>query len=312
MIRSFRAAAVVAAFILISGCGNKTDGASAFDGTRAFELLKKQCAFGPRYSGVQGHKDTVDFIQSELKPLADEVTTHTFKYKADGKAVEFTNVYAVFNPDASRFVLLCAHWDTRPHADQEIDAVKSKMPVPGANDGASGVAVLLELARTFSEKKPDVGVVMAFFDGEDYGPGLNDMFIGSKEFAKEWKTAFRPKGRQIAYDYGILLDMVGDSNLQIAKEIWSYQKAPKIVDKVWAAAKELGHDNVFLDEERHMVQDDHLPLCAVGIPCIDIIDFNYAEWHTIDDTPDKCSPKSLQIVGDVVAKVIYEEGARAK
>ncbi|MEN6520044.1 MAG: M28 family peptidase [Armatimonadota bacterium] len=312
MNRSLRAAAIVAVFILLSGCGTKTDRASAFDGIRAYELLKKQCTFGPRYPGVKGHKDTLEFIQSELKPLADEVATHTFKYDAGGKTIELSNVYAVFNPDASHFVLLCAHWDTRPCADQEIDEAKSKKPVPGANDGASGTAVLLELARIFNNKKPDVGVVMAFFDGEDYGPGENDMFIGSKEFAKNWKTAVQPKGRQIKYDYGILLDMVGDRDLQIAKEVFSYRKAPQVVDKVWAAAKKIGYDNAFLDEERHMLQDDHLPLCAAGISCIDVIDFNYAYWHTIDDTPDKCSAKSLQTVGNVISKVIYDEGARAK
>lgn len=314
MIRSgsFRAVLMAMALVILSGCGNKIESAPAFDGTRAYELLKKQCDIGPRYPGAPGHKATAEFIASELKPLADEVSTHSFKYRVSGKTLEFTNIYAVFNSDASRFVLLCAHWDTRPYADQEIDEVKKTKPVPGANDGASGVAVLLELANMFKSKNPDVGVVMAFFDGEDYGMNLEDMFIGSKEFAKHWKTAFQPKGKQITYEYGILLDMIGDINLRIEKEEYSMQKAPEVVEKVWSAARRLGYGHIFANEERPMVYDDHIPLCEAGIPCIDVIDLNYAHWHTIDDTPDKCSPKSLQIVGEVVTKVVYEEGAEAK
>jgi len=300
------------ALVILSGCGKEIESAPAFDGTRAYELLKKQCDIGPRYPGAPGHKAAAEFITSKLKPFADEVSTHSFEYKANGKAIELTNIYAVFNPDASRFVLLCTHWDTRPYADQEIDESKKIKPVPGANDGASGVAVLLELARTFRSKKPEVGIVMAFFDGEDYGLDFEDMFIGSKEFAKHWKTVLRPKGRQIAFEYSILLDMVGDTNLRIEKEEYSMQKAPKVVEKVWSAAKRLGYGDVFVDAMRSMIFDDHVPLNEAGIPCIDVIDFNYAYWHTIDDTPDKCSPKSLQIVGEVVAKVVYEEGTKAK
>lgn len=304
----------VAVVVITAGCAKTVNSAATnpetmngFSGGRAYQMLKRQCAFGPRYPGVKAHEATADFITSELKPLADEVTVDKFKCKALGKELDLQNIYAVFNPDASRFILLCAHWDTRPVADQEVAPAKQDKPILGANDGASGVAVLLELARIFHEKKPDVGVVMAFFDGEDYGPGNKDMFLGSTEFAKRWKVAVKPKGREIKYDYGILLDMIGDKNLAIPREGLSQEKATAVVDKVWAAAAAAGYGNIFTDNVPYAISDDHKPLLDAGIKCIDIIDFDYAYWHTLEDTADKCSPKSLQIVGNVISTVVYGE-----
>ncbi len=294
------------------GCGEKLGSASSFDGDRAYSSLKKQCDIGPRYSGTPGQKAMVEMMSSELKSSADEVVVQPFRVKLDGKMLGFTNVYAVFNPKAEHFILLSAHWDSRPMADQEIDKVKAAKPIVGANDGASGVAVLLELARAFKAEKPKVGVVMAFFDGEDYGPDDTRMFFGSKFFAENHKTAVRPAGREISYDYGILLDMVGDSDLVIPKERRSVAAAPEVVAKVWSAAKKLGHDKVFVDRADYSIQDDHWPLLAAGIKCIDVIDFDYAPWHTLDDTADKCSAKSLKIVGDVIASVVYSEPAEKK
>ncbi|MBI2843123.1 MAG: M28 family peptidase [Armatimonadetes bacterium] len=307
-VRFARAAAAAAALIVISGCGGRSQ-SPPFNEARAFEILKKQCAFGPRYAGTPGHRAAADYLRSELEALADEASEQTFIARIDEKPLEFRNIFAVFNPDASRFVLLCAHWDTRPSADEEVDPEKRKKPIIGANDGASGVAVLLELARAFRAKKPLVGVVIALFDGEDYGPTPDRMFLGSKQFARNWRTVVCPKGREISYEYGILLDMVGDKDLEIAREKFSVQAAPRIVEKVWSAAKRVGYGGIFVDEERYMVNDDHLPLLSAGIKCIDVIDFNYAHWHTLDDTVDKCSPKSLKIVGEVIGRVIYEEGA---
>ena len=308
----FGAAAVAAVLVVLAGCGAKTERRAAFDGARAFDLLKKQCEFGPRYAGTPGHRAAAGWIKSQLEGLADVVIPHSFERTVNDRRLTFQNIYAVFNPAASHFILLSAHWDTRPMADQEIDSAKRSKPILGANDGASGTAVLLELARVLHASKPSVGVVMAFFDGEDYGATPEAMFIGSEEFARHWGTLVRPRGREIAYDYGILLDMVGDSDLQIPKEKFSSQAAPKVVEKVWSAARRAGHGDVFLDEERYMVNDDHLPLLEAGVKCIDVIDFNYAYWHTLDDTPDKCSAKSLQIVGEVIEKVVYEEGAAAR
>jgi len=297
---------------VFAGCGRKSDSASAFSGARALDLLKTQCSFGPRYPGSPGHKATADWLQRQLTPFADQVIPHPFRQTVEGKNLGFENIYAVFNPNASRFILLCAHWDTRPFADQEVDPGKRRKPILGANDGASGVAVLLELARQFHERKPRVGVVIAFFDGEDYGRTPDAMFIGSKEFAQHWKSRVRPAGQQIGFDYGILLDMVGDSDLQIPKERRSFAAAPKIVEKVWSAARRAGHGDVFLDEQGYEVEDDHWPLLVAGIRCIDVIDFNYAYWHTLDDTPDKCSPNSLQTIGDTLEKLVYEEDAGVK
>jgi Zn-dependent M28 family amino/carboxypeptidase len=189
----------------------------------------------------------------------------------------------------------------------ELDRAKQSKPILGANDGASGTAILLELARQFQAAKPKVGVVMAFFDCEDYGTTPLTMFIGAKKFAEDWKNEVRPGGREPKYDYGILLDMVGDKDLEIRRDAWSMMKNPKIVDKVWAAARNSGHSDAFLEDGSYSVDDDHIPISVAGIKCIDVIDFNYASWHTLDDTPDKCSPKSLKTVGDVISKVIYDE-----
>jgi Zn-dependent M28 family amino/carboxypeptidase len=297
---------------VLAGCGKTGGSATSFDGERAFASLKQQVEIGPRYSGTPGQKAMVEMMRSELGKSADEVVVQPFRVKLDGKTLNFTNVYGVFNPKAEKFVLLCAHWDTRPMADQEIDKAKATKPILGANDGASGVAVLLELARLFKADKPEVGVVMAFFDGEDYGPDDTRMFLGSKFFAKTIKTAVRPGGREIRYDYGILLDMVGDSDLRIPKERRSVAAAPKVVDKVWSTAKKMGQDKVFVDEVGYAVQDDHWPILAAGVDCVDVIDFDYAPWHTLDDTADKCSAKSLKSVGEVIAAVVYSESAEEK
>lgn len=309
---SCRAVVAAAALIVIAGCAGISGTPISFDGERAYDLLKKQCSIGVRYPGSPGQKTTARLIQSELKGNAADVIVHKFTKNIRGKELPFENIYAVFNPDASRFVLLCTHWDTRPIADMEIDEAKKHKPILGANDGASGTAVLLELARVLHSSNPKVGVVLAFFDGEDYGPGEEDMYIGAREFAKTWKTDIRPNGKNIKFDYGILLDMIGDKDLRIPKEGFSVRKASDVVDKVWAVAKKTGHDDVFVDEEDYMINDDHVPLIYSGIKCIDIIDFNYGPWHTLDDTPDKCSAKSLKIVGDVVSAVIYSEDNAAK
>jgi glutaminyl-peptide cyclotransferase len=311
---SFCSVAAAAVFVLLAGCGAKTQSAAptAFDGGRSYDLLKKQCSFGPRYAGVPGHKACADFIKTELAKTSDQVIARQFDETIRGKALRFQNIFGVFNPDAKRFILLCAHWDTRPEADREIDPVKQKKPILGANDGASGVAVLLEMARNFHDKNPKVGVVMAFFDGEDYGPGEADMYVGSRHFAQQWKTDVRPKGREISYDYGILLDMVGDKDLDILRESTSVTSAPAVVERVWSTAKRLGHSDAFKETGDYAINDDHVPLIFGGIKCIDVIDFNYGPWHTLDDTPDKCSAKSLQTVGEVIESVIYDESPEPK
>ncbi|GAB4455919.1 MAG: M28 family peptidase [Armatimonadaceae bacterium] len=282
-----------------------------FDAKRAFADLERQVKFGPRVPGTRGHTECQDWMVEELKKSCGNANRQTFRALLSRTRTEprielrLTNVYAAINPEAKKQVLLCAHWDTRPTADMEEDPKKANQPIPGANDGASGVAVLLEVARLFAAKKPEVGVQFVFFDGEDYGPHDDRMYLGAKWYAR--KPAL-PKP-----DYAILVDMVGDKNLGIPRELRSEAMAREINDKVWNAAKELGIKQ-FLPTKGHLVNgyleeiwDDHLPLQEAGWKAIDLIDFDYPYWHTLEDTPDKCSPESLKAVGDVLAKVIYDE-----
>ena len=292
---------------LMVGCSPSAGEAnSAFDGDKAFALLKKQVDIGPRYPGVPGHEACGDLIVSQLKPLADDVSVQEFRQTVAGKDLTLRNIVAVFNKDAKQRIILAAHWDTRPVADMEIDASKRSKPILGANDGASGVAVLLELARVFSQHKPNVGVMLVFFDGEDYTPNpptSEDMFLGSKYFAKNLDSKIKSQVK-----YGILLDMVGDKSLDIAKETQSVVAAPEVVKNVWEMADSLGYGKHFVANQIS-ISDDHIPLIRSGIKCIDVIDFNYGPWHTLDDTTDKCSRESLKIVGDVIAHVVYKESA---
>ena len=299
--------ALICSLVVGFGC-SPSAGTPVFDEEHAFNLLKKQVEFGPRYPGIAAHGATADFIISQLKPHADEVTTQQFSQKVAGKTIDLKNIIAKFSPDARKIILLAAHWDTRPMADMEVDPVKRAKPILGANDGASGVAVLLELARMFGKQRPDVGVIMVFFDGEDYTPNpptSRYMFLGSKYYASRLDS----KTKQ-AIEYGILLDMIGDKDLRIHQEINSVQAAPEVVRKIWDTARQLGYSKQFVPEAKYAISDDHLPLIAAGVKCIDVIDFDYGPWHTVDDTVDKCSPQSLKTVGDVIACVVYEEKAQ--
>lgn len=303
-------AALVAALL---GCSPASEtqtvrtGQPAFDGERAYDLLKKQVALGTREPGSAGHSAAIGFIQDQLKPHADGVALQQFSVTAEGKTLDLTNIAAHFNPTATKWILLMAHWDTRPRADYEVDPAKRRQPIPGANDGASGTAVLLELARVLSKTTPDVGVYMLFVDGEDYGTSDKGMYLGSRHFAANLDKLARVNGKRISFEYGILLDMIGDKNLTVYQEQNSVKAAKQVVDKVWRAAAELGYSKQFPAEQKYSIADDHIPLIAAGVDCIDVIDFDYGPWHTLDDTPDKCSAESLKIVGDVVAHVVYGE-----
>jgi glutaminyl-peptide cyclotransferase len=311
---------VVAAAIMLAGCSNAAGGtgttvptaspsveASAgprtspygFDATRSYNDLKAQVAFGPRYSGAEGYPKMLDWLKKSLSEASGlEAKTQDFTAKPGGKTLPMSNVYVQFNPEAKKQILLCAHWDTRPTADQEIDSAKKKQPIPGANDGASGVAVLLEVARILKAKAPTVGVQIVLFDGEDYGPGEAEMYLGAKQWAKAFPLA-KPS-------YAILIDMIGDKSLQIYRERASEDMAPEINDKVWDAAFALKVKG-FENSVKYSISDDHIPLQQAGVKAIDLIDFDYGPWHTLDDTAEQCSPESLQTVGDVLAKVIYDE-----
>jgi len=273
-----------------------------FDSEVAFKYLEKQCDFGARVPGSEAHLRCGDYLYSELNKYADRVIKQQFSYplRPGDNPVTMTNFIANFKSDAQQRILLMAHWDTRPWADQDPDPANWTKPVLGANDGASGVAVLLEIARIMNMNPPSYGVDILLVDGEDYGEyGDNDSWaIGSREFARRKNPSYKPM-------YGILLDLIGDRDQEIYIEVNSHRFARGIVDKVWNKAQDLGIYE-FIPEVKFEVMDDHVRLLEAGIPCIDIIDFEYPYWHTTEDTPDKCSPQSLENVGRVVLAILYE------
>lgn len=278
--------------------------APRFDGNRAFSYLKAQTDFGPRNPNSAAHRQCLLFLESELRKSAEKVELQRFNHAGYGENLSLANVFAQFNRTASRRVLLVAHWDSRPRAEEDADPAKRDLPIIGANDGASGVAVLLEFARMMKENPPPIGVDILLTDGEDYGDSRKDgntdlYFLGARHFARTKDPMYNPQ-------YGILLDMVGDRDLQLPLEQNSMRFAPQLMDIVWSAAEEAGATQ-FIRIPGEAVSDDHLPLNEVGIPTIDIIDFQYPHWHTHQDTPDKCSPESLEAVGSVLSLVIYSK-----
>lgn len=293
-----------------------------FDRARAFAALEQQCAFGPRSPGSEGHAQCAAWLAAQLEETAgpDNVYVQRFTSRTPlGGPYEFQNMLAVFAPTASGSpLLLGAHWDTRPIADEDPDPRNRATPVLGANDGASGVAVLLELARLMKTTPPPRPVMIALFDAEDSGSRGVTAFpylgfcIGSDYLAGNWPTAF-PRPAEM-----ILLDMVGrgrhrNPRLQPEGEIggpefklegYSLQAAPGLVDAVWSAAQRLGHD-AFKRVPGPTVIDDHLPFIERGIPAVNIIHFAPPEWHTIDDTPEHCSPDTLFQVGDTLVELLW-------
>jgi Zn-dependent M28 family amino/carboxypeptidase len=276
----------------------------SFDGDRAYQFLVDQTDFGPRAPGSSGHTACLEYLAGKLEKAGAKVLRQPFMHfnTESGETITMTNIIGSFYPEKMNRIMLCAHWDTRPFADMDRIPNRYK-PILGANDGASGVAVLLELALYLQKHEPPVGIDIIFFDGEDYGRegDLDNYCLGSRYFSQNNHGIF-PR-------FAILLDMIGDAQLQIPREGYSQQFASQIVDLVWSAAENVGAYQ-FLPEVRHYVFDDHVILNEAGIPAIDIIDFEYPDvshrfWHTMEDTPEKCSPQSLQTVGDVLIELIF-------
>ncbi len=272
-----------------------------FSGAAAEDLIRQQVAFGPRVPGTPGHEKQLQWMVDYLKTRADTVQVHSFDAQAAGKTLHLSNVFARFNPSAHDRVLLLAHWDTRPTADNETDSAKIK-PIQGANDGGSGVAVLMELADVLKRHSPPIGVDLLFVDGEDY---TGDMYLGSTHFAANMPPGYKPL-------YGILVDMVGDQSPVYPIEPTSEQQAPEVVDRVWRTAEQLGFGQYFPRTEGMAIDDDHIPLNKAGIHTIDIIDFDYgpgnAYWHTLEDTVAHTSPVGLEVVGKVLGALIFAGG----
>ena len=251
---------------------------------------------GPRVPGTEGHLKTRDKIYEEMKLSCENtrIQEFTHQWSRDNKTKRMFNVIGEQNwKNAKNRVVLLAHWDTRPTADQEPEEDNRSKPIPGANDGASGVAILLELMRVSKvNPNPDLGILYVMVDGEDLGPGLDEMFLGAKYFSQNMPD---PKP-----DYGILLDMVGQKDVKVPVEPNSYNMAKPLVVKFFQTAKEIGLEKVFANEYGPEIYDDHLSLNEAGIPTMDLIDFDYKPWHTLADTPDKCSADSLGKMGKML------------
>jgi hypothetical protein len=272
-----------------------------FTGSRAFGYLEQQVQFGPRVPGGPAHERAGDWILERLRATADTVQVQAITHVTrQHVTLHLRNFFARFRPEAAERVLFLAHWDSRPRADQSPNLAQQQLPVPGANDGASGVAVLLGVADALKARSPRLGVDLLFVDGEDYGDfarDSDDVLIGSRYFASHQPAGYQPL-------FAVLFDMVADKDQQFYYEGNSQAFAPEVVDRVWRTAADLGYDRVFLPGVKPTLIDDHVALQKVGIHAIDVVDFDYPYWHTTEDTIDKVSAASLQVVGDVAVALV--------
>lgn len=265
---------------------------TTFNGERAYADVQTQVAFGPRISGTEGHTKILDWIGDELVQAGWQVEVQ------ESEALEhpIQNIVAKRSAEPPQ-IIIGAHYDSRIFADSDPEPSNHAKPVPGANDGASGVAVLLELARTLPADTPPIW--LAFFDAEDNGNIEGwDWILGSREFVRN--NPVQPRAV-------IIVDMIGDADLNIYKESNSDQL---LTDEIWETARNLGYESKFIPEYKHSMLDDHTPFLEVGIPAIDIIDFDYPYWHTIQDTPDKVSAESLQVVGETLRTWIIQQSGQ--
>ncbi len=266
-----------------------------FDANKSWSHLIKQCAFGPRVPGTDAHLQCRDWMVETMKASCDNVRLQAFEHtwSLSRKKVSMWNVLGEQNwKDAKTRVVLIAHWDSRPYADQDPKDVNRLKPVLGANDGASGVAVLLELMRVLKDRHPGLGILYFMSDGEDLGPELEEMFLGARAFMKDMPT---PKP-----DYGILLDMVGTKNVRIPIEMNSFRYAESLVRAFYTHAQKVA-PKTFPMVYGQMIEDDHIPINEGGLRTMDLIDFTHLDnWHTVTDTPENCSPDSLKAVGQTL------------
>ena len=289
---------------------------AAFSGDSAYSFVKKQVDFGPRVPGSKAHMQCGDWLAGKLKSYGAEVKEQISDVKTyDGKSYKCRNIMASFATDKKDRVLLLSHWDCRPFSDNDADEANWRKPVDGANDGASGVGVLLEVARQLSVKPASVGVDILLVDVEDYG---TPQFEKTEEYnpdtwcigSRVWATEAAANGYKARF--GILLDMVGSPVASFPKEMYSMEYAAGIVDKVWSKARRLGKSDLFLDKRLGGITDDHVQINQIaGIPTIDIIHYSESGfghfWHTAEDNMSNVSAQTLQSVGEVVRSVVYDE-----
>ena len=278
------------------------------DGARAYTYLKQICDIGPRTAGSPANTRQRQMVADHFRKHGGEVREQPFKGEdpISHTPVMMANLIGAWHPERAERVVIAAHYDTRPFPDEERNPAKRKVPFIGANDGASGVALLMEIAHHLDQMATPWGVDLVLFDGEElvYGNGPNyagEYFLGAKEFARSYVEDARKKvgGEPVEYAAGIVLDMVGNKDIHIDKEPHSVEFAPALVRDVWAVARALKVSQ-FRDRMGRAVLDDHLALNNAGIPAIDIIDFEYPFWHTAQDLPENCSAASLEQVGRVV------------
>lgn len=278
------------------------DGGSPLDATRAYRYLEQICDLGPRPSGSAGMQRQQELLRRHFEALGGDVQLQRFQAPhPQGGMVPMANLIVRWNPEATERILLCAHYDTRPLPDRDPNPARRRDGVfLGANDGASGVALLMELAHLMPQLDPPLGVDFVLFDGEElvYTEGRDPYFLGSTWFARQYVQQPPPH----KYRWGVLLDMVGDVNLQIhpERQSVSWRETRPLVAEIWGTAAKLGVDE-FVPRAKYHLRDDHVPLRNVGkIPTCVLIDFDYPAWHTEADTPRMCSGTSLAKVGWVV------------
>lgn len=280
-----------------------------FIGNNAYNLVKTQCDFGPRVPGTPAHNKCAEWIEQQLRQYCDSTIVQEAQVVTfDGKTLNIKNFIGSINPANNDRILLLAHWDCRPWADNDPDSAKHKEPVMGANDAASGVAVLLELARLMKDKKPNIGVDLLLVDAEDWGTNdVEDSWaLGTQYWAKH------PHVEGYSPRFGILLDMVGAKGAKFSKEYTSIEYAPEVVNEVWDTAQRNGFGSYFDNDLGGAITDDHVVVNRMGIKCIDIIDMRrngtsgfFEGWHTTGDTLNKIDTNVLKAVGQTVADVIY-------
>ncbi len=265
---------------LLFGCAQSK--IISFDGDSAIKYIEKQIEFGPRIPGSDGSKAVKELIRTELESTGWEIENQNFSF--DHK--DLTNIIAKSSDNPPK-IIFGTHYDTRAFSDNESLSSQKIIPVPGANDGASGTAVLLELGRVIAREEFDIWLI--FFDAEDQGNiGNWEWSIGAQYFVDQLN--FTP-------DYVVIIDMIGDTNLEIYKEIHSNVT---LVDSIWHEAEKLGYDSYFIQDHKYSILDDHLPFIERGITACLIIDLDYPYWHTTEDTLDKVSSNSLETVGKVL------------
>lgn len=282
-----------------------------FNGDSAYSYVAAQCAFGPRVPNTEAHRRAAVYFENELKRHGAEVIVQKMELNAfDGTVLDARNIIGVINPTAEKRILLMAHWDCRPWADNDPVEANHKKPVMGANDGASGVGVLLEIARVFKDQKINVGVDILLTDAEDWGDshGDNDKSwaLGTQYWVNNKHVAnYKPM-------FGILLDMVGTKDARFYKEYFSMHYASQVTDMIWDVADNLGYSEYFVSQPGGAYTDDHIFINKGGIPCVDIIDQNagdgevgfFSGWHTVNDDMDNISAETLKVVGQTVVNVI--------